>query len=302
MIGHDVRTADGWRLGLLECPAEAATPRGTVLIVHGLGATPLNYDLPGLFSPARWLAARGWRVFLGGLRGRRPGEERPGGGWRFSDYVAQDAPALEAAVRGLCGGRFHWIGHSLGGIVGLVHSFGGKSEILSLTTLGSALNYTVGGSFFPRLAPLRGWLGSVSRVPTRLGHKLMSPLWASGLVPCHVYRRENLGWRGALTFHWHGQTDMSMAELDEMARAALDPAPGPYPALDKPLLSAAGSHDKVCPPETVRWTYERLAAPRKELLLVDGVGHFDLAVSEAARERTWPAVEAFMENAILSRK
>lgn len=301
MIAHDVRTADGWRLGLLECPPGGAA-RGTVLIVHGLGATPFNYDLPGVFSPARWLAARGWRVFLGGLRGRRPGEERPGGGWRFSDYVERDAPALEAAVRSLCGGPFHWIGHSLGGIVGLIHAFGGERELVSLTTLGSALNYTVGGSFLPRLAPLRGRLGLIRRVPSRLYHRLLSPFWASGLLPCLIYRRENLGFRAAMSFHWNGQTDLSVAELEEVAERALDAAPRPFPPLTRPLLSVAGTHDRVCPPDTVRWTYERLTAPRKEWLLVDGVGHFDLAVSQAARERTWPAVEAFMENAILSRK
>lgn len=301
MIAHDVRTADGWRLGLLECPAHGAA-RGTVLIVHGMGATPLNYDLPGLFSPARWLAARGWRVFLGALRGRRPGEERAGGGWGFSDYAAQDAPALEAAVSALAGEPIHWVGHSLGGIVGLLHSFGGRSRLASITALGSALNYTVGGSDIARLAPLRGRLGFLSRIPTRLYHRLMSPVWASGLLACRLYRLENLGWRGALAFHLTGQTDISVAELEEAAVRALEPEPPPFPPLHAPFLSVAGSHDRVCPPETARWTYDRLEAPRKEWLLVEGVGHFDLAVSEAARERTWPAVEAFMENAILSRK
>jgi len=273
MRTHTVATPDGWKLGLLEYDGGA---RGTIYLQHGLGSNALNFDLEHAFRPARWLAQRGWRVFAGSLRGRAPGEPHGGRSWTFSDCET-DARALAGRVAELAG-PFHWVGHSLGGILGL--RLGGP--ILSLTTLGSALNYSEGGSVFPRLLPLRR-LPMPAVLPARLGHMALAPvIYAAG----RLYRR--LDWCAARSFHAN-QGDLSSAELRELADVVVA-APRPLPEVKAPWLCVAGSHDSQCPPATARWTYERVAAPRKRWLLMEGFAHVDLAIGRGA-EAVWSAVE-----------
>ncbi len=58
---------------------------------------------------------------------------------------------------------------------------------------------------------------------------------------------------------------------------------------DVPVLAIAGADDRATPPEAAR----RIAstAPRGELLLIDGTGHFPFA---EAPERYWPALEDWL--------
>ncbi len=64
---------------------------------------------------------------------------------------------------------------------------------------------------------------------------------------------------------------------------------GALAATDVPVLAVAGAEDRATPPEAAR----RIAdtAPRGELLLLDGLGHFPFA---EAPERYWPALEEWL--------
>lgn len=274
MRTHQVRTPDGWTLGLLEYDGGS---KGVVYLQHGLGSNALNFDLAENFRPAAWLAERGWRVFAGSLRGKPPGEAHAGRAWSFADCES-DAKRLAAKVSELAG-PYHWIGHSLGGILGLRLWRGA----LSVTTFGSALNYSVGGSLFARLAPLERWLPMPRLLPARLGHKALAPLLYAGGA---LYRE--LGWQGARVFHAN-QGDLAADELRELARVVVN-GPHELPSLGVPWTCVVGGRDSQCPPETARWTFERVAAPRKEWLLAPELGHVDLVLSPRA-ERLWAAVE-----------
>jgi pimeloyl-ACP methyl ester carboxylesterase len=184
-------------------------------------------------------------------------------------------------------GPCHVVGHSLGGILALRNAAGARS----IATLGSALNYSVGSSVFARLLPLEAWLPLPKVLPARLVHKLMAPIWASGLIPSPVYENRNMSFKGGLAFHCN-QGDLSAGELRELGRRMVT-GPHELPELRAPWLCVAAEKDNQCPPATARWTYERLRAPKKDWLLIEGAAHVDLVIGLGA-ERVWSEVENAM--------
>jgi pimeloyl-ACP methyl ester carboxylesterase len=61
-------------------------------------------------------------------------------------------------------------------------------------------------------------------------------------------------------------------------------------ATDIPVLAIVGEHDRPTPPASARRIAE--TAPRGELVVIDGVGHFPFA---EAPERYWPAVISWLD-------
>ena len=64
---------------------------------------------------------------------------------------------------------------------------------------------------------------------------------------------------------------------------------GALAASDIPVLAIAGADDRATPPEAARRIAE--TAPRGELLMIDGTGHFPFA---EAPERYWPPLEEWL--------
>ena len=126
---HLTTAADGWPLMLRHYPAEGANPhREPVILQHGLGACSQQFDLPvprGVRAPslARWLASRGYDVWVPDLRGVG-GSASPGASlrgrwdWSFDDHLDLDMPEILRFVLAQAGHEHvHWIGHSMGGIL-----------------------------------------------------------------------------------------------------------------------------------------------------------------------------------------
>jgi len=112
-------TADGVALALRRFPARG--PRRAVLLcTHAMMANG-GYFCRGF---AQHLAARGVDIYVLDWRGhgasRPPSPRRDS--WCFDDYVELDLPAAVAAVAadaGVATGELAYLGHSLGGLVGL---------------------------------------------------------------------------------------------------------------------------------------------------------------------------------------
>ncbi len=319
VVLHEVTTVDGWRLGLAEYGAHNGGP--VVFLQHGLAATHRAFDFhPHGPSPARALAARGYRVFAGNLRGRPFGDGIHTGRaatWTLSDYLLRDLPALVGFIHGRAGRPVHWIGHSMGGILGLAYTahFGG-GQVATLTTLGSALHYGIGGSVFAKLHRLHPLLRSFRRIPWRLVQRWNGPLGALGISPDGMqYNRRNISGRTAAMLSAHVYVDLTVAELLELA-TTFDGGEGIHcrdldcrlpqlaARIPVPWLSIAGAADGQCPPETARWTFERIDAPRREFLLAGRAqgfgadyGHFDLVCGRRADEEIWAPVRRFIEAA-----
>ncbi|WP_158633605.1 alpha/beta hydrolase [Tautonia sociabilis] len=153
-----IRTADGWTLVAHRYrPVNGPRP-GTlpVLLCHGLSYNSQFWDISPEVSLARFLAARGWDVWVADLRGsglsskwvaridsaptmvvggmiRRATNNKvaPTGyasldpkfaKWNLDDHIIYDVPALVHLVRSQTGApEIAWIGHSMGGIIALGH-------------------------------------------------------------------------------------------------------------------------------------------------------------------------------------
>jgi pimeloyl-ACP methyl ester carboxylesterase len=304
---HRLQSPDGFPLSLAEFDGGR---RATIFLQHGLAAGHEAFDLaPQGPSLARWLAARGFRVFASNLRGRA--EPRPAS-WSFSDYLLKDVPALSAFVRERAG-RFHWVGHSLGGILGLSHAALDAGEnLLSVTTVGSALHYGVGSSGFRALLKFETILRRFRILPGRAVGRLWGPFSAFWLFPNNFnYNRSNMDLRAVLAYHARVNCDLSVEELVEMSSTfsgegilcgALNRRlPELAGRLPVPWLSVCGTADPQCPPDTAAWTFERLSAPRKERVIAGrehgfsaDYGHYDLIGGRASEREIWPLLERFI--------
>ena len=154
-----VQTADGWTLVAHHYPPAGGQVRpGTmpVILCHGLTYNATFWDLDPNASLARYLADRGFDVWVTDLRGSGMSqkwvwklEEAPemliGGAvrrlsmgrlaptgyatadpkaanWTLDHHIAYDVPALVSLVRRETGApEVAWIGHSMGGIVAICH-------------------------------------------------------------------------------------------------------------------------------------------------------------------------------------
>jgi len=116
-------TADGVRLALRRFPA-AGSGRAVLLCTHAMMASGGYFHRDGR-SFAAHLAAAGVEVHVLDWRGHGdsvPPSPRDRVGWCFDDYVELDLPAAigaTCAAAGIAPGELVYLGHSLGGLVGL---------------------------------------------------------------------------------------------------------------------------------------------------------------------------------------
>src|SRR5688572_20754484 len=103
----DVKSADGTTLALFRWEG-AESPKGDVLIVHGLAEHMGRYDEVG-----RWFADAGYRVTGLELRGHGDSAGKRGYILSWDEYVAD----VDAAVRSLGTDSVILVAHSMGGLV-----------------------------------------------------------------------------------------------------------------------------------------------------------------------------------------
>jgi lysophospholipase len=107
----DLASPDGTRLARYRLTPPHRPPRGTVVLVHGLGEHAGRYA-----HLAAHLGRRGWAVLAGDLRGHgRSGGQR-GHARRFGDYL-DDLALLLGDARRSTPGPVVLFGHSLGAVI-----------------------------------------------------------------------------------------------------------------------------------------------------------------------------------------
>src|SRR5579859_2534955 len=278
-------TDDGWRLALRRYePAGGAKRRRPVVLCHGLGANHLAFDVAPDFSLARHLARRGYLTLSLDLRGHgdseRPTRRGPHRyGWAFDDYLLHDLPAAIALAKQLAGaGAVHWIGHSMGGILGYAHlARGGSRDLCSLVTVGSSLDYSGAPSGFHRIAPLRGLLRRIPAVPVDLLGRINAVFVGRFEGP---FERFNVWpsntdpepWKRIARRGFHAVSPPVMEQLaTAMQAGGLRSRDGSVAYMEglraatTPVLAIAGTRDPQCPPAAARRTIDAVGSPRHEL-------------------------------------
>ncbi len=143
---HRFKAADGWHLGMTRyLPKSAVTSYEPVLMTHGFIENHSAFDLDNKHSLAMRLAGKGFGVWLLDLRGSglSSGPEVSDlTGWSFNidDFIHRDAPAAIDYVLAKTGkAQVFWVGHSMGGIIGLAYiETESKDKIKGIVTLSSA--------------------------------------------------------------------------------------------------------------------------------------------------------------------
>ncbi|HME90619.1 MAG TPA: alpha/beta fold hydrolase, partial [Myxococcaceae bacterium] len=139
------RCADAWEIAVYHRPPARRRFAEPILLCHGLAANHFNFEFEPPYSLAHSLADAGFDCFTVECRGARASRRAPKGKGRWSfctdDHIRLDAPALiELALRRTCAKRAFWVGHSLGGLIGLAAAQGEQGHCLSgLLTLGAPL-------------------------------------------------------------------------------------------------------------------------------------------------------------------
>ncbi len=150
MDQHEIIAEDGTRLSYRRIGPDGGP---ALLLCHGLCSSGAQFD-----ADAHWFAGRGFDVLLPDLRGH--------GRSGMPDHCTDAAFAperlwsdIDAMLDHAGVGRVHWVGNSLGGIVGLVASRERPERLASLTLFGTALALN--------LPPLGWTLPLLDRVPGR---------------------------------------------------------------------------------------------------------------------------------------
>jgi len=272
MMTIGVRTGDGVDLVLyrMDPVARTATPAASVLLVHGAFSSHTVWlrggtDNTGL---ARYLSASGCDVWLADWRthGAAEREPRPHT-WHFENTITHDAPALVDYVRTATGGAPPvWVGHSVGGAIGLAHLARDPEALAAVVTLG-----TPG----PVMGPLRRLLAlgtiamcrTLPRFPARALRMGSEDEAALVLAEWMAWNARG-EWRGTDGFDYFAALRGSRT----------------------PVLAVAGEGDRLFAPAAACRTLAQRAGSTPAIFSVvgPGLGHSGLLLDARADQECWP--------------
>jgi predicted alpha/beta hydrolase len=274
MTHVQARTRDGVTLALRRFPAEGPR-RGVVLVTHAMMASG---SYLGRFAGA--LAAAGLDTFVLDFRGHG-GSVPPGveDGWTFDDLVEQDLPAAwEAVARetGVPVGEIGYVGHSLGGLVGVAAVGTGRvpqPRRLVLVAVGP----------WDRPTPLRLLIGAAFLASARLAGRVPARALRLGSEDeAAGYARQFADW---VLSGWRSQRGTSYLVEARHVRS--------------PVLAVVSSRDWMCRPADATELLAALPGPARLRVVGrdrdDAVtpDHFELLTS-AGLAPVWAEVATFL--------
>lgn len=318
-----VRTQDGWRIALHRyCHGKGR--RGLpVILCHGLGGNLHSFDLKAAPSLARFLRDRGRDVWVVELRGSGH-SDRPGifwsdvpYSWGFRDHLAKDLPAAIDCVLGRTGAAaVHWMGHSMGGMLGLAHvACHDDQRVASVVALGSPLDFSkIPPRIFAMLLRIKWVLKLVPFAPMGIVARLFIlalhhlPQYVQGLfyvpniAPGTARRIVAVGspliissklWWDFGRFLETGvfASADGAAYVDRLGRSVT------------PVLSIAGSVDVLAPPQSASALCEASRPAGERVCLIVGrntgcqedYGHMDLLLGNHVRQEVYPPIADWLE-------
>lgn len=306
----ELTTSDMWKIALYHYHGHKITRKTPVLLVHGIASDSTTWDI-GVegYNFAPWLASQGFDVYSIDLRGRS-GSDGPhtgrGNQWSIDDYLLCDLPcAVEYILETTGSKNLHWVGHSLGGILGFFYQIRHKAaNIKSLTGFAAALTYS-----YSTINHFRTWLDYITVLP----YFPIDQLWR----PLKAFVNENTPWN---RFLWNpdnltpevknavmDKTVQRIAVLEWNQIKTISAVEGMtrlsgvfnHYVYDRrivaPTLLLAGDKDWVCALEGIEWTTTNLKCRNRHMIFGKeygskaSYGHMDIVCGINAPEETWPA-------------
>ncbi len=261
---------------------EVASPRGAVIVAHGLGEHSGRYE-----ELARDLARAGLCTYAFDHRGHGRSEGRRGHVRRFADYV-QDLEKFRRRAFGAVGPDVpvFFLGHSLGGLILIRY----LQEYPGVPAAGAVLS-----------APLLGLAVDVPRWKERLARFLSFTIPAlpmsTRLPPEHLshdrqvveaYQRDPLV---------HDRiTPRSYVEIQRAIEVAFQKAP----RLELPALLLVPAADKLVRPDLMQ-RFATLAGKRRRMKVETYAGLYHEVLNEKARSRVVADVLGWIERRLVRR-
>jgi pimeloyl-ACP methyl ester carboxylesterase len=287
-----------------------------IVLCPGLIQNRYSFEAPTRSLPA-YLMERRQCVYVVEPHGRHA----DAGGPRddsFIDVVEHDvAPQLEDLLRRHP--KVAWLGHSLGGLIGLALPPAVSQRLSAMITVGTPLLPAVGvlgrrpvnklavavsRQLHRRELPLSGrFFGGAFRAFKPLmntrGMRYPLQIYAPGSMhPLdldfflkHSWAQDSFGLVG----------DLLELLVNDGTTAGGLPVGEHLRELQTPLLVLGGDLDGLAPPPAVEALYERAGSAEKRLRIFNrkdddcAFGHMDLLIGKAAPRVVWPAIAAFLD-------
>ena len=292
-------SSDGWRAPLRLLPPAAGGAGEPVVLAHATGLHPDAWRLGEGLTLARALSRAGFAVYLLSHRGDVDAlPPHPRAGFDFDDILGRDLPAALARIREHAGfSRIHWVGHGMGGQLGLAHAARSRGEDLaSVVVLGAPARFERDAvrSEVRRLARVAGLMPAHWRLPVRSVAAAAVP-WVDGTVSLAGQVEPGTAsgprLRGMLSWATDDLTAGLMRQVQRWHRTGcwsdrtglLDYAESLADARG-PLLVLVGPDDALCPPDAGLWAARCWGGDAETLVLPAGYGHLDPLVAVDAPE------------------
>ena len=297
-----VYSPDGWKIALEQIPARHGVPfKGQMLCCPGLACNGRIFNFRDDLSFARNMSDEGWTVWILHPRGTGPSERPLGAEERIYGYehYVKDGIAATEFVKKRAQGPLVWVGHSLGGLIGLEVARKHPHYLDGMITMGTpiALNrHTINAFYFNVFKWFcRGlktaYLGKLST--------LVAPWagWFPFLHPAPLYVNFDLVSKADLrTALAQCFEDTPRQVLDEFVNAVKH-STGPWehfkeelPKLDLPLLAFAGDRDGLAPLTVTQAISEWGQKEYTDWHILEGFSHLELALSEGVKPQVIPKI------------
>ena len=318
-----LHAADGWPLVLHHFPPTGRRlERLPVVLCHGLITNAYYMDLDPAHSLARYLAGRGFDVWVLDLRGHGDsGKPARGTGrsyaWSFDDYAERDVPAAVATVRRLTGAPgIGWVGHSMGGMVLYAHlsRHPGEPGISRAAVLGSPATFRFADATLRTLA-IRLSLLFGRRVPFATMSSLFVGLAGrrATVFDHFLYAPANLApetWRAFLARGADDESGVVARQFTTwLERREWTDSSGAFSyerhlgRIRVPLLVIAGRVDNLAPVESVRHGYDAVGSAERSWIVLGkesgalfDYGHTDMVLGERAAVEVFPYIESWLRH------
>ncbi|MEM0345291.1 MAG: alpha/beta hydrolase [Thermofilaceae archaeon] len=227
-----------------------AAPKALVVGVHGFAEHAGRYDHVG-----RYLAERGFALYMYDLRGHGRSETPRGYVERFDQFV-EDTEAFVRYAHRETGARTFLLGHSMGGLIAVLTAPRIGGELSGLITSGAAVELKVSATTRIMLQ-----LMAALRPRARIATPVRAELLSKDPSVAQQYLSDPLVFK-----------DPTLKLLVEFGRAV----PRAWEAarrISLPALIMHGGDDQIVPPSASRRLYETLSSPDKTLRIYEGLRH-----------------------------
>ncbi len=288
-------------------------PNGeTVYLQHGLSANAASFDVGCQPSLAIYLRDRGYRVYCGNLRAKGESTGQPLR-WSSADFgfddLLEDLNTLLAYIgQRDAGAKPHFIGHSLGGILGYCYAMTHPGRpFRSLTTIGSALDYRAGASAYAPLTKLIPLAKNLPWMPVPIISKLLISLTRFAPAIRMNFHRPNVDdetVKRIMASVAEFESVRLMIQLaDLFSPKGLTSTDGrtryskELERVTVPTLAIAGAADVQCSPQAVEATLLAIGSSARRYRCFgraygqkEDYGHFDLLCGKQAATDIFPLI------------